>query len=425
MQVVNRTSTAVNTLFSNYFYFANLCPICYNICTYKINVREFSMSDMLKKPVTADISDGTQTTAEPSQSDNAAMTGDAATEVAAQAEAIPVSGEQPVDKVIKIGKLPISEEKTKILVKHIFILIFVAAFRSLATYIFTIPNGFAPGGVSGISSIIYNAVVLVAPDNQLLANIFDPGLTMFIMNIPFIVASGFLLNKRFAISTFFIVAIYSGLMFLLRIIGFPQFDVSAQPEYKILAALAGGACVGFTLGIMLRHNMSMGGTDIVGKILNKRSPDTSAQRWILLCDCVVASCSGILGILKLDLSVMTGSQAVVEVLSPILFSFISLVFGSITTDIVQAGFLSSAVLNIITDKHEEISTAITQQLHRGVTMSTAVGCYTKIEHKVLTCVVRKRQVSAVKRIITAIDPAAFTYIVKAHEVAGKGFHTAG
>lgn len=383
------------------------------------------MSDLLKETATADIANSTQNAAEETQTDKSVTAQASEAEVAAQTEALPADSAQPTDKAVKIGKLPISEEKTKILVKHIFILIFVAAFRSIATYMFTIPNGFAPGGVSGISSIIYNAVVLVAPDNQLLANIFDPGLTMFIMNIPFIVASGFLLNKRFAISTFCIVAIYSALMFLLRIIGFPQFDVSAQPEYKILAALAGGACVGFTLGIMLRHNMSMGGTDIVGKILNKKSPDTSAQRWILLCDCIVASCSGILGILKLDLATISGSQAVVEVLSPILFSFVSLVFGSITTDIVQAGFLSSAVLNIITDKPDEIADTITKQLHRGVTMSTAIGCYTKVEHKVLTCVVRKRQISAVKRIITSIDPASFTYIVKAHEVDGKGFHTAG
>lgn len=383
------------------------------------------MSDFLKETEAAVTTDDTLNTAEETRTDNSVAAEDAEAEVAAQAEVMPADSAQSADKGIKIGKLPISEEKTKLLIKHIFILIFVAAFRSVATYMFTIPNGFAPGGVSGISSILYNAVILVAPNDKLLETIFDPGLTMFIMNIPFIIASGILLNRKFAISTFCIVSIYSALMFLLRVVGFPQFDVSAQPEYKILAALAGGACVGFTLGIMLRHNMSMGGTDIVGKILNKKSPDTSAQRWILLCDCVVASCSGILGILKLDLATISGSQAVVEVLSPILFSFVSLVFGSITTDIVQAGFLSSAVLNIITDKPDEIADTITKQLHRGVTMSTAIGCYTKVEHTVLTCVVRKRQISAVKRIITSIDPASFTYIVKAHEVDGKGFHTAG
>lgn len=322
-------------------------------------------------------------------------------------------------------KIKLTKDETKQLTKHILILVFLACFRSITTYMFTIPNGFAPGGLGGISSIIYNAVVLVTDEGSVLRTVFDPGLMMFIMNIPFIIAAGIVLNKKFALSTFGIVSIYSVLMFVLRVVGCPQFDVSDHEGLKILAALAGGATAGFGLGIMLRHNMSMGGTDIVGKILHKKNPDTSAQRWILLCDCIVATCSGILGIINVVGKGMEPSEAVVAVLSPIFFSFVSLVFGSITTDIVQAGFLSSAVINIITDKPDDISTAISERLHRGVTMSTAIGCYTKVEHKVLTCVVRKRQISAVKKIIEEVDPLAFTYIVKAHEVAGKGFHSAG
>lgn len=335
--------------------------------------------------------------------------------------------ESKPEKVYKIGKVEITQEKAKHLSKHLFILILLACFRSITTYMFTIPNGFAPGGLGGISSIIYNAVVLIAPGNKVLETIFDPGLTMFIMNIPFIIAAAVVLNKKFAISTFLIVSIYSALMFVLRVVGCPQYNVSGEPGYKILAALAGGACAGFGLGIMLRYNMSMGGTDIIGKILHKRNPNTSAQRWILLCDCIVATCSGILGIIDPEraITTMRASEAIVEILTPIFFSFVSLVFGSITTDIVQAGFLSSAVFTIITDKPDEISTVIGAKLHRGVTMSTAVGCYTKVEHKVLTCVVSKRQISTVKKLINEIDPLAFTYIVKSHEVAGKGFHSAG
>ena len=366
---------------------------------------------------------GEEQLAEETQSafDSAANT-DAQEEVAADTI---TAGTLSATSDTKDKKIKLTKDETKALAKHILILIALACFRSITTYMFTIPNGFAPGGLGGISSIIYNAVVLIAPDNQVLLTIFDPGLTMFIMNIPFIIAAAVVLNKKFAISTFCIVSIYSALMFLLRVVNFPQFDVSAQPGYKILAALAGGATAGFGLGIMLRHNMSMGGTDIVGKILHKKNPNTSAQRWILLCDCIVASLSGILGIIMLDLDTMTASEAVVTVLAPIFFSFVSLVFGSITTDIVQAGFLSSAVINVITDKPDEISNAISEKLHRGVTMSTAVGCYTKVEHKVLTCVVSKRQISAAKKIIEEVDPLAFTYIVKAHEVAGKGFHSAG
>ena len=382
------------------------------------------MSDSLNEIITTDIADDAQEEVEQLETTQT-VTGQAETETANEQAIEAAAAEHPAGKMLKIGKLLIPEDKAKLVTKHLIILILLAAFRSVTTYMFTIPNGFAPGGLGGVSSIIYNAVVLVAPNNKVLLTIFDPGITMFVMNIPFIIAASIVLNKKFAISTFLIVSIYSVLMFVLGIVHFPQFDVSAQPEYKILAALAGGATAGFGLGIMLRHNMSMGGTDIVGKILHKKNPDTSAQRWILLCDCIVATCSGILGILSLNLDTMTASQAIVEVLTPIFFSFVSLIFGSITTDIVQAGFLSSAVLNIVTDKPEEISTAISEKLHRGVTMSTAVGCYTKVEHKVLTCVVSKRQISATKKIISEIDPLAFTYIVKAHEVAGKGFHSAG
>ena len=382
------------------------------------------MSDSLNEIITTDIADDAQEEVEQLETTQT-VTGQAETETANEQAIEAAAAEHPAGKMLKIGKLLIPEDKAKLVTKHLIILILLAAFRSVTTYMFTIPNGFAPGGLGGVSSIIYNAVVLVAPNNKVLLTIFDPGITMFVMNIPFIIAASIVLNKKFAISTFLIVSIYSVLMFVLGIVHFPQFDVTAQPEYKILAALAGGATAGFGLGIMLRHNMSMGGTDIVGKILHKKNPDTSAQRWILLCDCIVATCSGILGILSLNLDTMTASQAIVEVLTPIFFSFVSLIFGSITTDIVQAGFLSSAVLNIVTDKPEEISTAISEKLHRGVTMSTAVGCYTKVEHKVLTCVVSKRQISATKKIISEIDPLAFTYIVKAHEVAGKGFHSAG
>jgi len=342
------------------------------------------------------------------------------TETPAPAESL---SEVNATKVYSIGKLQFTKANAKHFARYALLLVFLACIRSFTTYVFTIPNGFAPGGLGGISSIIYNVVVLVAPDDAVLRTVFDPGLTMFIMNIPFIIVSFFVLNKKFAINTFFIVSIYSGLMFLLGAVDCPQYAVKGNAGYQLLAAVAGGACAGFCLGMMLRNNMSMGGTDIIGKIIHKHNPAAGAQWWILICDGVVAACSGILGIL--NIKGLEASAALVAVLSPILFSFISLIVGSLTADAIQAGFQSSIVFNIITDKPEEISQAIGSKLHRGVTISTAVGGYTGVEHKMLTCVVSKRQISIVKKIIHDTDPLSFTYITKAHEVAGKGFHSAG
>lgn len=327
-------------------------------------------------------------------------------------------------KHYKVGKFEFTNKSAHNTFKYCVLLILLASIRSLTTYLFIVPNGFAPGGVSGISSILYNVIVLIAPGNQTLLKIFDPGITMLILNIPFIVVAFFVLGKKFAINTFFVVAVYSGLMFLLGEVHCPQF-IAVESGHKLLAALAGGSCAGFCLSLMLRHDMSMAGTDIVGKILHKYNPETGAQWWILICDCTVAVCSGSLGIITVVQNNTPASEAILAVLSPILFSFIALVTGSITTDVMQTGFQSSIVFNIITDKSDEISREIGITLRRGVTMSTAIGAYTKAEHKVLTCVVSKRQIGTVKDIIKKHDPHAFTYIVKAHEVAGKGFHSAG
>ena len=50
-----------------------------------------------------------------------------------------------------------------------------------------------------------------------------------------------------------------------------------------------------------------------------------------------------------------------------------------------------------------------------------IGYYTGEEHKVLVCVVRRKQINTVKRIIQECDPMAFTFITKAREVKGNGF----
>ncbi len=324
----------------------------------------------------------------------------------------------------KHKKIKLTKADAVHMTKYFALLAAMACARSLIAYIFIIPNGFAPGGLSGISSILYNAILPSNP--QLAKTVFDPGITMFVMNIPFIIVSFFVLNKKFAFNTFIVISIYSLLMYLLGLIdGFPQFVANDDTGLKIIAAVAGGAVTGVCLGIMLRNNMSMGGTDIIGKIIHKHKPGTGAQWWILACDCTVAMCSGIVGVIQLDFANVTPSDALTTILSPIFFSYVSLFVGSIVTDVMQSGFQSSIVFNIITDKSDEISKAITERLHRGVTMSTAVGYYTKIEHKVLTCVVSKRQIVTVKKIISETDPLAFTYITKAHEVAGKGFHSAG
>ena len=299
-----------------------------------------------------------------------------------------------------------------------YLLLVVLAFsRALIAYVFIISNGFAPGGVGGISSIIYNATLTSRPD--LAHSILDPGITTIIMNVPLLILAFIRLNKRFAFNTLIVVAIYSGFMYLFGAVNFPKF-IADDSGMLLLAALTGGVINGVICGLMLRNNMSMGGTDIIGKLIYKHNPAMETHWIIFGLDFLISIASGTLGILKLEKGI-GASAGLTLVLKPIIYSVISMLVSSQIADQITAGLQSSLVFNIISDHPNEIAEQLVKRLHRGVTISHGIGFYTGKEHEVLTCVTSKRQINKVKDIIAETDPNAFTFITKAHEVRGNGF----
>ncbi len=321
-----------------------------------------------------------------------------------------------------MGKLKINKNDAVFATKYFIMLVVLAFIRAFSTYVFVNPNGFAPGGLGGLASIIHFAITK-SNDPKLLAlasSLFDPGILTILMNIPFLIVSFFVLNKRFAFNTTCVVLVYSGFMYLLGRVGCPQYDAEGEYGLMLIAALAGGVLSGIGCGFMFRANMSMGGTDIIGKIIYKHNPAAHAQYWILLCDCIVATSSGFIGLIGLDTS--AGATAVMtSMLSPIFYSFISLFVLSKVSEFLEYGILASLVFTIITDKPDAIAKELSVKLHRGVTITKAIGYYTGKEHNVLVCVTSKKQINSVKAIVTACDPNAFMYITKAGEVSGKGF----
>ena len=295
----------------------------------------------------------------------------------------------------------------------------LALVRALSAYVFIVPNGFAPSGITGLSSLLYNAVL---PFNAHLADtVFNPAITALVLNIPLFIAAFVVLDKKFAFNTMFCVVVYSVFMGVFDIVDMPQYAAGTDNGIKLLASLVGGALAGISLGFMLRYNTSLGGTDVIGKLIYAKNPISDVQWLIFMCDAVIVIASGGLGFIGLDMSHGT-NVILTAVLSPIIFSFLSQLTTSQVADVLQSGFQSSLVFNIISDKHDEIAEHITREMHRGVTIMSGVGYYTGEEHKVLVCVVRRKQINTVKRIVQENDPAAFTFITKAREVKGNGFN---
>ena len=302
----------------------------------------------------------------------------------------------------------------------LFVILNLLSFiRAFSMHTFVIPNGFAPGGISGIASILYNAIL---PSNPTLAKTwFSPALVSWVLNIPLFIASFFCLDKKFCLHTMITVGLMSFWLWFFEYIGSPYFIASTEESaYNLLAAVASGVCTGISLGFLLRHNSSMGGTDIIGKLIYKKNPVADVQWLIIGCDALIVMASGILGILSIEKG-QDFQTIIPSILSPIFYSAISLFVCAETADVIQSGLRASIVFNVISDHRDEIAKAISERMHRGVTMVHATGFYTGLEHNMLVCVVRKKQINQVNDIIREFDPEAFVYITKAKDVSGRGF----
>lgn len=298
-------------------------------------------------------------------------------------------------------------------------LITMSLIRAISNYMFIVPNAFAPGGVSGIASILYNAVLPTG--NNALIFWLDPGITIFILNIPLILWAFKSLNKKFAFNTMLAVLVFSCFMLLFSLTNFPVFKAETyESSIMLLASLAGGALSGVGLGFMLRMNISLGGTDIVGKAIYKKNPIVDVQWLIFLVDCIVVLASGLLGLRAM--AAVSGAKGIlVVVLSPIFYSFITLFLCSKVADLILTGLESSLIFNIITNQPENLAAEIIKRVKRGVTIIKGVGVYTNSDRNILICVVRKKQINTMKKIINELAPEAFVYIANAREVNGKGF----
>lgn len=82
---------------------------------------------------------------------------------------------------------------------------------------------------------------------------------------------------------------------------------------------------------------------------------------------------------------------------------------------------SKQLAYIISDRAEEVSRAVIEELGRGVTRLQGRGMYTGEEHGVLMCVLNSRQTDLLKRIVKRADPEAFVIIVGVRDVRGAGF----
>ena len=273
--------------------------------------------------------------------------------------------------------------------------------------IFLIPNNMIGGGVTGLGSIVQyatNGVVKI-------------GYTYFVVNAGLLVAALFTLGRSFGAKSIYAIIITSMLLSWAQGL-FPQeiIQTLALDNGKLMCTIMGGIMVGIGIGLSMSQGGSTGGTDIIALIVNKYR-NVSPGRMILILDAAIILSSLLVPSYMPDGSLMPWPDKITTVV----YGFILITIVSTVLDLYLTGSRQSVQIFVLSPKYAEIADAITNDLHRGVTVFNGKGWYTKHDTEVVMVITRKSDLNAFLKYINAIDPNAFISVTSVTGVYGKGF----
>ena len=280
----------------------------------------------------------------------------------------------------KIGQ----NRKTSFYIKK-YLMIFVGAvIAAFGLEEFLIPNNVIDGGIVGISIMLETITGM------------SLGVFLILLNIPFLFMGYKQIGKNFAIATLVAICFLSVWSEIFE----PLQKVTDDP---FLAAIFGGIIDGLGVGLIIRAGGSLDGTEIVAIIMDKKSV-FSVGEVVMFINLFILSSAGLL---------YGWDKA--------MYSLVAYFVISKMIDVVIKGLDESYAVMIVTNAHEEITSALNDRLGRGVTLLHGAGGYTGESKEVLYCVVTRLEVDKLKEIVLDKDESAFVTINAVHDIVGGRF----
>ena len=250
--------------------------------------------------------------------------------------------------------------------------------------------GMVTGGFSGI------AIIVKAGTKGLYGDGVPLWVTNLVLNVPvFILAAkikGFSFVKK---------ALMGDISLTVWLAVLPAWKLS---EDIFLAALYGGILQGVGIGLVFLGGGTTGGTDLLAAIIQKYMKHYSIAQIMQFVDgAVVVAGMYVFGVERA------------------LYAIIAVYLVTKVSDGIIEGLKFSKSVYIITDKPDEVSRMVMEDIDRGITGIRAKGMYSGNDKLMLFCVVGKKELVRLKEMIDEIDPKAFVIVGDAREVHGEGF----
>lgn len=269
----------------------------------------------------------------------------------------------------------------------IVIFLFGIFIISLNYNLFVRPNNFVLGGASGIS-ILLNA-----------AFGFDPVISLYILNIIFLLLSAVFLGRAETIKATAGSILYPLMItltiplanFLLPYLKFNNF---------LIVVVICGCLYGLGTGLVYRCGYNTGGGDILTKMITKlfQMPEGNAM---LLCNGIIQAFNiFVFGVNK------------------VIYSVIIIVLEATFVNRILIGISDSKMFFIYSKKYKDIQKFIIEDLKTGVTIFNTEGAFFKKKREMLMVVVPTRDYYRVKDTVLKIDKDAFFVVSDCYEVDG-------
>lgn len=254
---------------------------------------------------------------------------------------------------------------------------------ALTFNIFCVPNKIVPGGLSGVG-IIFDHLFEIKTSYVLLVG-----------NLLLVTTGIICLGLRDTIPSIIGAVVYTLIMYLTECM-----NITINLSSVFLNVITVGVLFGVGCTMVYLSGCSLGGLDIIGVIFNKKFGLTLGTALFIVNGTVLIIGTFIFGI------------------EALLISLIIRYIESKIIDTFLTGISDSKILFINTDKIEEITKYIIEEIESGVSEIKVTSGFKKQKNTILMCVVPTEKYLLLKSQIIQIDNDAFITVMDSYEVYG-------
>lgn len=273
--------------------------------------------------------------------------------------------------------------------RKVIITTFASIIVSAGVYFFMIPYKLTIGGTAGFS------IALAKFMPGIPVGVFQLGINVILFILAFLLIG----------SEFGGLSIYATVVLSIALIVFEKLIPNVQPlvDTPFMSMIIGVGVTAIGIALTLNQNASTGGTDIVGKILNKyMHVDLSV------------------GVFIADFSVVVMGYTAYGI-NAAMYALVGILFNAVVIDKVLTGYKTRIKVYINSRYWEGINEFIVHELVRGSTLYEVKGGYNKSERVMVETILTRPEYIKLMNFIREFDDTAFVNVATVNEVSGEGF----